>query len=41
MGAKGSGKSFTARVFARALGYMPFETLFVFKDMTARDLLQV
>jgi MoxR-like ATPase len=41
MGSKGSGKSFTARLFARALGYVPVETLFLFQDMTARDLLQV
>jgi hypothetical protein len=26
--------------FARALGYAPVETVFVYSDMTARDLLQ-
>jgi MoxR-like ATPase len=40
MGRKGSGKSFMARLFARVLGYAPLETLFVYQDMTARDLLQ-
>ena len=41
IGKAGAGKSFSARLFARALGYAPMETLFVYQDMTARDLLQV
>jgi hypothetical protein len=40
MGKAGTGKSFMARLFARALGYAPMETLFIYQDMTARDLLQ-
>jgi hypothetical protein len=37
---KGEGKSFLAAQLARALGYTPVEALFLFKDMSARDLLQ-
>jgi len=40
IGSRGSGKSFIARQFAAALGYAPVETLFVYADMTSRDLLQ-
>jgi MoxR-like ATPase len=40
IGSRGSGKSFIARHFAQALGYAPVETLFVYADMTSRDLLQ-
>ena len=40
IGEKGSGKSFMARQFALALGYAPVETLFIYADMTSRDLLQ-
>jgi hypothetical protein len=40
IGDGGSGKTFAARLFARALGYTPAETLFIYQDMTARDLLQ-
>ena len=40
IGSRGSGKSFIARQFAMALGYAPVETLFVYADMTSRDLLQ-
>jgi hypothetical protein len=40
VGGRGEGKSFVARLFAAALGYAPAETLFLFEDMTARDLLQ-
>ena len=29
-----------SRLFARALGYAPVQTLFIYQDMTARDLLQ-
>lgn len=39
LGAKGSGKSDLARLFAHRLGY-PTELFSLFKDMTARDLLQ-
>ncbi|RLN54749.1 hypothetical protein BBJ28_00020377, partial [Nothophytophthora sp. Chile5] len=39
LGAKGSGKSELARVFASRLGYAT-ELFSLFKDMTARDLLQ-
>jgi MoxR-like ATPase len=40
VGKAGSGKSFMSRIFARALGYAPVQTLFIYQDMTARDLLQ-
>jgi hypothetical protein len=40
IGEKGCGKSFMARQFALALGYAPVETLFIYADMTSRDLLQ-
>ena len=40
MGERGAGKSFMARHFARATGYAPVETVFIYSDMTARDLLQ-
>lgn len=39
LGAKGSGKSDLARLFAHRLGYAT-ELFSLFKDMTARDLLQ-
>jgi hypothetical protein len=39
LGAKGSGKSDLVRLFAHRLGY-PTELFSLFKDMTARDLLQ-
>lgn len=38
---RGEGKTFLFRVFARCLGYRDdVETLFLFEDMTSRDLLQ-
>ena len=40
VGGRGEGKSHVGRVFARVLGYDQVETLFLFEDMTARDLLQ-
>eukprot|EP01043_Picozoa_sp_COSAG02_P007426 COSAG02_NODE_221_length_28385_cov_5.795164_7_plen_1631_part_00 len=40
VGKAGAGKSFMSRLFARALGYAPVQTLFIYQDMTARDLLQ-
>jgi hypothetical protein len=40
IGKAGAGKSFMSRLFARALGYAPVQTLFIYQDMTARDLLQ-
>ena len=40
VGKAGTGKSFMSRLFARALGYAPVQTLFIYQDMTARDLLQ-
>eukprot|EP01047_Picozoa_sp_COSAG01_P017994 COSAG01_NODE_965_length_12401_cov_3.496098_7_plen_426_part_00 len=40
IGGRGSGKTFIARQFALALGYAPVETLFIYADMTSRDLLQ-
>ena len=39
IGEKGCGKSMMARVFASTLGYAS-ETIHMYKDMTARDLLQ-
>ena len=39
IGERGAGKSFVARHFARATGYAPVETVFIYSDMTARDLL--
>ena len=38
VGARGEGKSFVAKWFARSLGYVKLETLFLFEDMTSRDL---
>ena len=35
-----NGKTFVGQQFASALGYAPVETLFIYKDMTSRDLLQ-
>ena len=40
IGQRGEGKSFVSKRFAAALGYVQIETLFLFEDMTARDLLQ-
>ena len=40
VGERGSGKTFIGQQFASALGYAPVETLFIYKDMTSRDLLQ-
>ena len=40
IGERGSGKTFMASQFANALGYAPVETLFIYADMTSRDLLQ-
>jgi MoxR-like ATPase len=40
VGARGEGKSYLAGLFARALGYAPVETLSLYTDMSARDLLQ-
>ena len=40
IGERGSGKTFMAGQFANALGYAPVETLFIYADMTSRDLLQ-
>jgi hypothetical protein len=40
IGSRGAGKTFMARQFALALGYAPVETLFIYADMTSRDLLQ-
>ena len=40
IGPKGEGKSYLARHFAAAMGYIQTETLFLYDDMTARDLLQ-
>ena len=40
VGERGSGKTFVGQQFASALGYAPVETLFIYKDMTSRDLLQ-
>lgn len=40
VGTKGEGKSYLAALFARALGFAPVETMFLYKDMSARDLLQ-
>ena len=40
IGARGEGKSYIAHHFAACLGYAQVETLFLFEDMTARDLLQ-
>ena len=39
IGNRGQGKSHVAREFAQSLGYAPIETLHLYKDMTARDLL--
>ena len=40
IGGRGEGKSYIAHHFAACLGYSQVETLFLFEDMTARDLLQ-
>jgi hypothetical protein len=40
IGERGAGKSFIARHFARATGYAPIESVFIYADMTSRDLLQ-
>ena len=40
IGRRGDGKTFVSKEFAKCLGYMQVETLFLFEDMTARDLLQ-
>ena len=39
IGLRGEGKTATAHRFAQALGYAPVETLHLYRDMTARDLL--
>ena len=38
IGGRGEGKTFVARWFAAAMGYVRVESLFLFEDMTARDL---
>jgi MoxR-like ATPase len=38
IGARGEGKTFVSKWFASALGYVQVESLFLFEDMTARDL---
>ncbi|KAK3267900.1 hypothetical protein CYMTET_23568 [Cymbomonas tetramitiformis] len=40
VGARGEGKSEVARAFASVLGYAPVETVFLYADMTSRDLFQ-
>ncbi len=40
IGRRGEGKSFMVRLFAKALGYAPVEVVFLYNDMTSRDLLQ-
>lgn len=40
IGGRGEGKSYLTRQFAKLMGYTNVETLFLFEDMTARDLLQ-
>ena len=40
VGSRGAGKTFNARAFAAAAGYVQVETLHLYQDMTARDLLQ-
>ena len=40
IGQRGEGKTFVSKQFAAALGYIQIDTLFLFEDMTARDLLQ-
>jgi MoxR-like ATPase len=40
LGPRGEGKSFLVHKFARLLGYAPVESIFLYADMTARDLLQ-
>ena len=38
IGARGEGKTLVTKWFAAALGYVQVESLFLFEDMTARDL---
>ena len=38
IGARGEGKTFISKWYAAALGYVQVESLFLFEDMTARDL---
>ena len=38
IGARGEGKTFISKWYAAALGYVRVESLFLFEDMTARDL---
>ncbi|KAJ9470157.1 hypothetical protein DIPPA_32734 [Diplonema papillatum] len=40
VGGKGEGKSAVARAFAAAFGYAPADTMSLYADMSARDLLQ-
>lgn len=40
IGPKGEGKTHLALLFARALGYAPVESMFLYADMSARDLVQ-
>lgn len=40
LGPRGEGKSTIARAIAESLDYSPLETIFLYADMTARDLLQ-
>ena len=39
IGGRGQGKTYSARKFAAAAGYKQVETLHLYQDMTARDLL--
>jgi cytidylate kinase len=41
VGGKGEGKSYLTAQLARALGYPGVESMFLYKDMSARDVLQV
>ena len=40
IGARGIGKTYLVNCFASLVRYSPVETLFLYKDMSARDLLQ-
>jgi hypothetical protein len=40
IGGKGEGKFFLVQQFASLLGYVPVQAMFLYKDMTARDLVQ-